>query len=109
MIAIGWMVTASQKREAFEVPDMQPYEKGSNYFVLDKDYVLDGQVVYPAGYYEEVSLVEGSDFRIYIPIAPVTLERLPSEHFTDGTTIEIDGKDYTIHVENNQYSATVKE
>ena len=93
----------------FMPPNMEPYGEGDTYYSLSEDYILDGKVIYEAGYYEAVKLVSDSDFCIYVPIDPDTFERLPSEHFSDGTVIEIEGKNYEIHIQNNQYSATLKE
>lgn len=95
--------------EDFKAPDMEPYGEEDNYFHLYKDYILDGNIIYKAGYYESVKPIEGSDFSIFIPIDPKTFERLPSDKFSDGTNIEFEGRDYEIHVKNNQYTATEKE
>ena len=46
---------------------------------------------------------------IVIPIDPISYERLPSDSFSDGTIMEIEGNDYEIHINNNQYSAILKE
>ena len=85
-------------------------ELGENYYYLADDYVLDGNVIYQAGYYEGILITEDSDYRIFIPVNPDTLERLPSEHFSDGTTLELpDGKVYELHVTDGNYHAEVKE
>lgn len=44
-----------------------------------------------------------------VPIDPTSYERLPSDSFSDGTIIEIDGKYYEIHINNNKYTAVLKE
>ena len=88
---------------------MQPYGKGDNYYYLSEDYILDGQTVFTAGYYEAVKLIDTSENRIFIQIDPISYERLPSDSFSDGTIMEIEGNDYEIHINNNQYSAILKE
>ena len=45
---------------------MQPYGKGDNYYYLSEDYVLDGETIYTAGYYEAVKLIDQSETRIFI-------------------------------------------
>ena len=94
---------------AFAAPNMQPYGKGDNYYYLSEDYVLDGETIYTAGYYEAVKLIDQSETRIFIPIDPVSYERLPSDSFSDGTVIEIDGKDYELHINHNHYTAVLKD
>ncbi len=98
-----------QQESAFAVPDMQAYGKGDNYYYLSEDYVLDGETIFAAGYYEAVKLIDGSETRIFIPIDPISYERLPSDSFSDGAVMEIEGNDYEIHINNNQYSAILKE
>ena len=98
---------APPDENAFAAPNMQPYGKGNNYYYLSEDYVLDGETIYTAGYYEAVKLIDQSETRIFIPIDPVSYERLPSDSFSDGTVIEIDGKDYELHINNNQYTAVL--
>lgn len=98
-----------QQESAFPAPDMQAYGKGDNYFYLSEDYILDGKTIFTAGYYEAVQLIDGSETRIFIPIDPISYERLPSDSFSDGTVMEIEGKNYEIHINNNQYSAILKE
>lgn len=96
--------------ESFPAPGMEACELGENYYYLADDYVLDGNVIYQAGYYEGILITEDSDYRIFIPVNPDTLERLPSEHFSDGTTLELpDGKVYELHVTDGNYHAEVKE
>ena len=110
-------VTSAQARStpapldenAFAAPNMQPYGKGDNYYYLSEDYVLDGETIYTAGYYEAVKLIDQSETRIFIPIDPVSYERLPSDSFSDGTVIEIDGKDYELHINHNHYTAVLKD
>ena len=87
-----------ENASVFAAPNMQPYGKGDNYYYLSEDYVLDGETIYTAGYYEAVKLIDQSETRIFIPIDPVSYERLPSDSFSDGTVIEIDGKDYELHI-----------
>lgn len=94
---------------AFAAPNMQPYGKGDNYYYLSEDYVLDGETIYTAGYYEAVKLIDQSETRIFIPIDPVSYERLPSDSFSDGTVMEIDGKDYELHINHNHYTAVLKD
>lgn len=92
----------------FPAPKMEAYGEKENYYYLSEDYSLDGKLVLKEGYYEAVKLLDNSDFRIYVPIDPETFERLPSENFSDGTIMEIEGKTYEIHVKDNQYTATEK-
>ena len=98
-----------QQESSFVAPNMQAYGKGDNYYYLSEDYVLDGETIYTAGYYEAIKLVDGCETRIFIPIDPISFERLPSDSFSDGTVMEIEGNDYEIHINNNQYSAILKE
>jgi len=98
-----------EQLETFNAPNMQPYGKGDNYYYLSEDYILDGQTVFTAGYYEAVKLIDTSESRIFIPIDPISYERLSSDSYSDGTVMEIEGKDYEIHINNNQYSAILKE
>ena len=60
--------------------------------------MLDGETIFTAGYYEAIQLVDGSETRIFIPIDPISYERLPSDSFSDGTIMEIEGNDYEIHI-----------
>lgn len=95
---------------AWTAPEMQPYgSEGDNYYYLPEDYILDGQTIFTAGYYEAVQLAEGCETRIFVPIDPVSHERLPSDSFSDGTIMEIDGKEYEIHINDNQYTAVPKD
>lgn len=98
-----------ENASVFAAPNMQPYGKGDNYYYLSEDYVLDGETIYTAGYYEAVKLIDQSETRIFIPIDPVSYERLPSDSFSDGTVIEIDGKDYELHINHNHYTAVLKD
>ena len=86
-----------------------PYGNRENMYYVPEDELYEGQVVLAKGYYEEVHILEGKEFGIYIPIDPKTLERLPSDQFQEGTKMEIDGQWYVIHVQNNEYSATLLE
>lgn len=97
-----------QQESSFVAPNMQAYGKGDNYYYLSEDYVLDGETIYTAGYYEAIKIIDGSEVRIFIPIDPISFERLPSDSFSDGTIMEIEGNDYEIHINNNQYSAILK-
>lgn len=97
----------SEQESAFTAPNMQSYGKGDNYYYLSEDYVLDGEMIYKAGYYEAVKLTDRCS--IFIPIDPDSFERLPSDGFSDGTIMEIEGKDYVIQINNNQYTAILKE
>ena len=100
----------SSARESFPAPGMETCELGEDYYYLAEDYVLDGKVVYKAGYYEGVLITEDSDFKIFIPVDPDTLERLPSDNFSDGTTLELpDGKVYELHITDGNYYADLKE
>ena len=100
----------SEQESTFPAPNMQHYgNEGEHYYYLSEDYILDGQTVFTAGYYEAVKLIDESETRIFIPIDPISFERLPSDSFSDGTIIEIDGKDYEIHINNNQYTAVLKD
>lgn len=85
---------------------MEPYGDGDIYYYLTEDYIFDERVAVEKGYYEAVSIIEDSEYRIFIPIDPQTFERLPTEKYVDGTTIEIEGKNYIIHVQDNNYTAT---
>lgn len=98
-----------RQESAFTAPNMQPYGKWNNYYYLSADYVLNGETIYKAGYYEAIKLVDGCETCIFIPIDPISYERLPSNNFSDGTIIEIDGKDYVIHKNNNEYTAVLKD
>ncbi|MDE7478164.1 MAG: M56 family metallopeptidase [Lachnospiraceae bacterium] len=98
-----------EQESVFDAPNMQPYGKGDNYYYLSEDYVLDGETIFTAGYYEAIQLVDGCETRIFVPIDPTSYERLPSDGFSDGTIMEIDGKDYEIHIDNNQYTAVLKD
>lgn len=96
--------------ESFPAPGMETCELGEDYYYLAEDYVLDGKVVYKAGYYEGILITEDSDYKIFIPVDPDTLERLPSDHFSDGTTLELpDGKVYELHITDGNYYAELKE
>lgn len=98
-----------RQEPAFAAPNIQPYGKGDNYYYLSEDYILDGETIYKAGYYEAIKLVDGCETCIFIPIDPTSYKRLPSNSFSDGTIIKIDGKDYEIHINNNQYTAVLKD
>lgn len=100
----------SSAGESFPVPGMETCELGENYYYLAEDYVLDGKVIYKAGYYEAILITEDSDYKIFIPVDPDTLERLPSDNFSDGTTLELpDGKVYELHITDGNYRAELKE
>lgn len=88
---------------------MQPYGDRKNVYYLAEDYMAEGSVSMEKGYYEAVNIIKGSEYRIFIPINPQTFERLPSEQYMDGTTIEVEGDRYIIHVQDNNYSATLYE
>ena len=100
----------SSTGESFPAPGMEACELGENYYYLAEDYVLDGKVIYKAGYYEAILITEDSDYKIFIPVDPDTLERLPSDNFSDGTTLELpDGKVYELHITDGNYRAELKE
>lgn len=113
LAAAIFVIANKQERsaeESFPAPGMEACELGENYYYLAEDYVLDGKVVYKAGYYEGVLITEDSDFKIFIPVDPDTLERLPSDNFSDGTTLELpDGKVYELHITDGNYYAELKE
>lgn len=85
---------------------MEQIGEDDKYFYVPEDYVVDGCVALEQGYYETVELKDAGEtiLGIYIPVNKDTLERLPSQRYTEETTIEIDGKVYEIHVDNNEYS-----
>lgn len=116
-LIVGGIVTAfatsaqasNEQESVFNAPNMLPYGKGDNYYYLSEDYILDGQTVFTAGYYEAVKLIDTSENRIFVPIDPISYERLPSDSYSDGTVMEIEGNDYEIHINNGQYTAILKE
>lgn len=111
-VAVIWGMIREQKRteESFPAPNMETCEWGENYYYLPEDYVLDGQVIYTAGYYEGVLVADDSNYKIFVPVDPDTRKRLPSDHFSDGTTLELpDGRIYELHVTDGSYSAEPKE
>lgn len=86
----------------------EAYGDSEKYFYISEDYIVEGCVALEQGYYERVELEDGGKtiLSIYIPVDENTLKRLPSSRYTDGTTIEIDGKMYEIHVNDNEYRIT---
>lgn len=86
----------------------EPYGDSEKYFYISEDYIAEGCTALEQGCYERVELEYGGKtiLSIYIPVDENTLERLPSSRYTDGTTIEIDGKTYEIHVNDNEYRIT---
>lgn len=86
----------------------EAYGDSEKYFYISEDYIAEGCAALKQGCYERVELKDGGKtiLSIYIPVDENTLERLPSPHYTDGTTIEIDGKTYEIHVNDNEYRIT---
>lgn len=87
---------------------LEVYNNSDNLLYLSEDYMVDDQIVLKQGYYETVNL-KGTSQSIFIPIDPKSLERLPSDDFEEGTTFEIDGKKYIIHVTGSEYSAELEE
>lgn len=100
----------TKRQESFPAPGMETCQLGEGYYYLAEDYVLDGEVIYKAGYYEGILIAEDSEYKIFVPVDPDTLERLPSDHFSDGTTLELpDGRVYELHITDGNYSAELKE
>lgn len=110
-ITIVWNVNRKENAMTayFPAPDMESCELGEDYYYLPEDYVIDGNVVYKAGYYEGVLIEANSGYKIFVPVNPDTLERLPSDHFSDGTTLELpNGKVYELHITDGNYEAELK-
>ena len=54
--ASGTLPSLDEQQElSFVAPNMQAYGKGDNYYYLSEDYVLDGETIYTAGYYEAIN------------------------------------------------------
>ena len=109
--AIVWNVKRQENSMAgsFPAPNMETCELGEDYYYLPEDYVIEGKVIYKAGYYEGILIEENSDYKIFVPVDPDTLERLPSDHFSDGTTLELpNGKVYELHITDGDYHAELK-
>lgn len=99
LLSCVWSYISSAANSASdkeEIP-LEAYGDTENLFYVSKDYVVDGRVALKQGYYESVN-IQGISQNVFIPIAPQTHERLPSDEITDGTLLEIDGKQYIVHV-----------